>query len=99
MSPVKFCPEHGPYDASFNACPECGGKPTRPQTLDDLDGLATEIGTRSTLVDDDQTVIPGRTFASGDITSETVIFSENRRFYDETQLPDRSALVEAIFIQ
>lgn len=98
MSPVKFCPEHGPYDASFKSCPTCGSKPEKPQSLDDLDVVETEIGFHGSTrdFDADRTVIPGRRSSMDDSSSNTVISSDVGRYLDETRLPDRTALTEAI---
>lgn len=100
MSPVKFCPEHGPYDASFEACPQCGELPATPRSLNEMDDLETDIGYGRPPVDieEEDTVIPGKgrsTGFAGDST--TVLSSEMGREMDETQLEGSApALVEAI---
>ena len=100
MSPVKFCPEHGPYDASFDSCPQCGSKPAEPNSIDEMDGLETDIGqSRNAMASEEDTVIPGRRIendrGTGSVT--TVLSSEMGRAMDETQLAGSyQALVEAI---
>ena len=99
MSPVKFCPEHGPYDASFDSCPQCGGAPSSPRSMDELE---TDIGySRTPAMNDDmgdETVIPGKRkpdYATG--FSTTVLSSDIGRAMDETMLDGSyQALVEAI---
>lgn len=98
MSPVKFCPEHGPYDASFDTCPQCGAAASPPRSMDEME---TDIGydKRPPAVEEDETVIPGkghRDFSTGYGT--TVLSSEMGRAMDETQLDGSyQALVDAIF--
>lgn len=99
MSPVKFCPEHGPYDASFNSCPECGGIPAVPSSIDEMDELETDINYgKTTPISDEDTVIPGKgraDYATGLETTE--LSSDMGRAMDETQLDGSyQALVEAI---
>jgi hypothetical protein len=45
MSPDKFCPEHGPYDASLGQCPYCANtaRPAAPQPLGQ-DDMVTDLG-------------------------------------------------------
>lgn len=45
MSPDKFCPEHGPYDASLAQCPYCANtaRPAAPAPLGQ-DDLVTDLG-------------------------------------------------------
>jgi len=41
----KFCPKHGPYDASYNTCPYCSGdykRPPAPKPLSE-DDLPTDL--------------------------------------------------------
>ncbi|MGV8025607.1 MAG: FHA domain-containing protein [Anaerolineaceae bacterium] len=101
MSPVKFCPEHGPYDASFDTCPQCGGNSAAPTPIDEMDEMETDIGygrTPAVINDEDDTVIPGKghsDFSTGFET--TALSSEMGRAMDETQLDGSyPALVEAI---
>lgn len=104
MSPVKFCPEHGPYDASFDACPQCGGAPAQSRSLNEMDELETDIGTRrpptgfgAGASQGDETFIPGRSNVGGGYTSPTMLSSEMGRAMDQTQLDGyHPALVEAI---
>lgn len=45
--PENYCPQHGPYDASFGACPYCSGntqRPAAPRPLSDADDLPTDLG-------------------------------------------------------
>ncbi|HAF62202.1 MAG TPA: hypothetical protein DCK95_07745 [Anaerolineaceae bacterium] len=100
MSPVKFCQEHGPYDASFDSCPQCGGAPSSPRSMDELE---TDIGyARTPAINNDmtgdETVIPGKRqpdYATG--FSTTVLSSDMGRAMDETMLDGSyQALVEAI---
>ncbi len=101
MSPVKFCPEHGPYDASFDSCPQCGSKPAKPSSIDEMDELETDIGQGRNVMasEGEDTVIPGRRIENdrGTGSGTTVLSSEMERAMDETQLAGNyQALVEAI---
>lgn len=101
MSPVKFCPEHGPYDASFDSCPKCGSKPAKPNSIDEMDELETDIGQNRNVMtsEGEDTVIPGRRRVNDSCTGfgTTVLSSEMGRAMDETQLAGSyQALVEAI---
>ena len=37
MSDEKFCPEHGPYSASYDSCPICSGRQGSPPSLSDME--------------------------------------------------------------
>lgn len=41
-----FCPQHGPYDASYGTCPFCGGgkRPQAPRPLGGGDDMPTDLG-------------------------------------------------------
>ena len=101
MSPVKFCPEHGPYDASFEACPQCGKLPAEPRSLNEMDDLETDIGYERQTADisEEDTVIPGKgNSKSFPRDSTTILGSEIGHELDETQLDGSApALVDAIF--
>lgn len=46
MAAEKFCPTHGPYDASYGTCPYCSGafkRPPAPTPLSE-DDLPTDLG-------------------------------------------------------
>jgi len=48
MAAEKFCPTHGPYDASYGTCPYCSGafkRPPEPTPLSE-DDLPTDLGFR-----------------------------------------------------
>jgi len=100
MSPVKFCPEHGPYDASFASCPQCGGEPSGPRALDEMDVLETDItpAPRQYNADADETYIPGQDRFNRPMTDATMLSQDSARAMDETQLAgSRPAMVDAIF--
>jgi hypothetical protein len=100
MSPVKFCPDHGPYDASFATCPQCGGQPSAPRALDEMDVLETDItpAPRRFNDDADETYIPAERGLNQPMTDATMLSSDSARAMDETQLSgSRSAMMEAIF--
>lgn len=47
--PELVCPIHGPYDASYGACPYCSGagrasRPPQPRPLDAEDEMPTDLG-------------------------------------------------------
>ena len=45
--PENFCSQHGPYDASYGACPYCSGntqRPAAPRPLNEEDDLPTDLG-------------------------------------------------------
>lgn len=100
MSPVKFCPEHGPYDASFASCPQCGGQPAAPRALDDGDALETDITPAPGRfeADADATYIPQQAGFQEPSTGATMINSDISRQMDETQLSgSKPAMVDAVF--
>ena len=46
MAAEAFCPQHGPYDASYGTCPYCSGaykRPPAPKPLSE-DDLPTDLG-------------------------------------------------------
>lgn len=87
-----FCPQHGPYDASYGTCPYCGGgsRPQAPRPLGD-DDMATDLNASPSVhaakpggmsYDDMPTDLGGggggRPFAAGDDETPTELPAQRR---------------------
>lgn len=99
MSDEKFCPEHGPYPASYDSCPICSGRPGSPPSLSDMEA-ETNPGGYGYGDDAADTVIPGRNDAGAYNPmqeGDTVIGTDVHRAMDETYVPTkRRPTTEAI---
>ncbi|NIM96070.1 MAG: FHA domain-containing protein [Anaerolineales bacterium] len=102
MADELVCPNHGPYDASYGACPYCqaeaGGRPSAPVPLDE-DDLPTDLGAAPPRVgydDEEPTELGagrrGRRFLDLEEGEETEI----RRLEDETVLEEPDTGPQAI---
>ena len=99
MSDEKFCPEHGPYSASYDSCPICSGRQGSPPSLSDMEA-ETNPGGYGYGDDAADTVIPGRNDAGAYNPmqeGDTVIGTDVHRAMDETYVPTkRRPTTEAI---
>lgn len=103
MSDELFCPEHGPYPASYGTCPICSGRPGSPPSLSAMEA-ETDPGGYGHGDDSADTVIPGRRDAGGFNPlqdGDTVIGTDAHRAIDETYVPSkrRPAIEVILWVQ
>ena len=100
MNDELFCPEHGPFPASYGTCPICSRRPSSPPSLSDMEAETNPGGYG--YGDDADTVIPGRRNfgASHNPIQEddTVIGTDVHQAIDETYVPTKKRpATEVIF--